>query len=455
MPYAPATDDDLRHMLAAIGVDSVDELFADVPEAARMRGELDLPLGVGEAALVARARAHADRTLDLSRTPSFLGVGCYDHYVPAVVRAVVSRSEFATAYTPYQPEVSQGTLQAIFEFQSCIAALTGLPVANASLYDGATAVAEATYLAEQSTHRTRVVVLDTVSPQVRDVLATYASAYGMVVETVAHEPGLGTVDPQRVLDALGDDVAALVVQQPNAFGLLEDAPRLVADAEAAGAVPIVSADPISLGVLEAPGRYGAGVVVGDGQPLGCAPSAGGPAYGFMAAQERYLRRMPGRIVGETLDADGARGYVLTLQTREQHIRRERATSNICTNQALCALAGLVHMGWLGPRGLEQLGAIQFERAGATRRRVLDIAGVTSPHGAGPAFREFLVELPVPAEAVVEAAAAHGMLVGWPAARGWPALPAGALLVAATEQRTDDDIEALAAELERCIAEVAP
>jgi glycine dehydrogenase subunit 1 len=453
MPYAPATPDDVREMLATIGASGIDELFADIPEHLRLDRELDLPLGVSEPELVARARELADRTTDLSRAVSFLGVGSYDHYVPAVVRAITSRSEFATAYTPYQPELSQGTLQTIFEFQSSIAALAGLPVANASLYDGATAVAEATYLSEQVTRRSRVVVLGTVAPQVRAVLDTYAHAYGMVVDEVRPDITSGTVAVDAVAARLGDDVAALVVQQPNAFGLLEDAPGLVAAASEVGAVPVVSADPLSLGVLEAPGHYGAGVVVGDGQPLGIAPTAGGPTFGFMAAQERFLRRMPGRIVGETVDTDGNRGYVLTLQTREQHIRREKATSNICTNQALCALAGLVQLSWLGPGGIRELGAIQFERAAAARERLLRVPGVRpGPGGAdAPAFREFLVELPRPAEQVVEQVLERDVLAGWPAARGWSWLGEGALLVAATELRTDDDIERLAEAVEAAVA----
>ena len=453
MPYSPATADDLRAMLAAIGVDSIDELYADVPEAARPTRELDLPLGVAEPQLMARARELAGRTIDLSSAVSFLGVGSYDHFVPAAVRAIVSRSEFATAYTPYQPELSQGTLQTIFEFQSSIAALAGLPVANASLYDGATAVAEATYLAEQSTRRREVVILDTVAPQVRAVVRTYAATYGMVVHEVPHDPATGTVPIDAIAAQLNAETAAVVVQTPNAFGLLEDAPRIVADAEAAGAVSIVSADPLSLGLLEAPGAYGAGVVVGDGQPLGIAPGMGGPTFGFMAAHERFLRRMPGRIVGETVDTDGARGYVLTLQTREQHIRREKATSNICTNQALCALAGLVQLSWLGPDGLRELAAIQFERGAALKRRLADVPGVTVVHGDAPRFREVLVELPVDAAAAAQAIAERGVLAGWPAARGWNQLGSGALLVAATELRSDDDIELLAAELERTMTDL--
>ena len=452
MPYAPATSDDLQHMLGVIGVGSVDELFADVPTAARPQHELELPLGVPEQQLVARARELAGRNIDLASSISFLGAGSYDHYVPAVCRAITSRSEFATAYTPYQPELSQGTLQSIFEFQSSIAALTGLPIANASLYDGATAAAEATYLAEQTTGRSELVVLGTVSAHIRAVLDTYARTYGMTVRIAPFDPATGTVEVDVVRGLVGDDTAGVLVQQPNAFGRLEDAPALVEVASAAGAVPIVHADPLSLGVLEAPGAYGAGVVIGEGQPLGCAPSFGGPSFGFMAVEERFVRRMPGRIVGATVDANGDRGYVLTLQTREQHIRREKATSNICTNQALCALTGLVYLSWLGPAGIGELGAILLERAEYTRERLARIDGVRVVHD-GPVFREFLVELDVPAVAVVDACADRGVLPGWNAGSAWPELRDGALLVAVTEQRTDEDIERLATELERAIAEL--
>jgi len=442
-------------MLGVIGVDSIDELYADVPEAARPTRELDLPLGVREGQLMARSRELADANIDLSRAVSFLGAGCYDHFVPAVCRAITSRSEFATAYTPYQPELSQGTLQTIYEFQSSIAALAGLPIANASLYDGATAAAEATYLAEQATGRSEIVVLATVSPHVRSVLTTYARTYGMNMRIADFDAALGTVPVATVAALVGERTAGVLIQQPNAFGQLEDAPALVELATAAGAVPIVHADPLSLGVLEAPGAYGAGVVIGDGQPLGIAPTFGGPSFGFMAVQERFLRRMPGRVVGATVDVDGARGYVLTFQTREQHIRREKATSNICTNQALCALTGLTYLSWLGPQGITELGASLFGRADRTARRLADIPGVRIAHP-GPAFRELLVELPagVDAAAIVERCAERDVLIGWPARNGWPELGIHTLLVAATEQRVDADIELLGAELERALAEEA-
>ncbi|MCZ4496921.1 MAG: hypothetical protein JWM25_1506 [Thermoleophilia bacterium] len=440
-------------MLGVIGVDDVDALFADVPEAARPTRPMDMADGVSEQELVAAARAHAARNIDLSDAISFLGLGSYDHFVPAAVRAITSRSEFATAYTPYQPELSQGTLQTIFEFQSSIAALTGLPVANASLYDGATAAAEAMHLAEQTTGRSEVVILATVSPRIRAVVQTYASAYGMTILEAPADPATGRVTAAALEALVGDQTAAVLVQHPNAFGQLEDAPALVAIANAAGAVSVVHADPLSLGVLEAPGAYDAGVVVGEGQPLGCAPGFGGPTFGFMAAQERFIRRMPGRIVGGTVDAAGARGYVLTFQTREQHIRREKATSNICTNQALCALTGLVYLGWLGPAGLAELAELLVARAGRTRDRLCTIDGVRAPHGSAPVFREFLLELSVPAAPVIAWCAARGVLPGWSAGDGWPELGDRALLVAVTEQRTDADIELLATTLQQAIVEV--
>jgi glycine dehydrogenase subunit 1 len=454
MAYTAATEPDLRHMLDVIGVASVEELFAAVPEGARPPRALDLPSGLSEPELVRRAHELAAQVVDASRVPTFLGGGMYDHFIPAVVRTITSRSEFATAYTPYQPEVSQGTLQTIFEFQSAIAALAGLPVANASLYDGATSVAEAACLAEQTTRRSEIVVLGTVSAQARAVLATYAGPYGLTVRVVEPDLVAGCVDPARVKQELSSATAAVVVQHPNAWGVLEDVTTIVADAEAAGAVAVVSADPLSLGVLAAPGSYGADVVVGDGQPIGIAPSGGGPSFGFMATSERFVRRLPGRIVGESVDADGERCFVLTLQTREQHIRREKATSNICTNQALCALAGLVHLSWLGPDGIQELGARQFERAHALRARLLAVPGISAgPGGAdAPVFRECVVQLDAPATAVVDRCVDLGVLAGSPAGTLWPELGSGALLVAAREPRSDADIELLAGCLEQAIRE---
>lgn len=455
MPYAPATDQDIQQMLDTIGVPSIKQLFNDAGLKNTDDIKLDIPLGVSEAELIQKAHNFADNTLDLSRTKSFLGCGSYDHFVPAVVRAITSRSEYATAYTPYQPELSQGTLQTIFEFQSSIAALTGLPVANASLYDGATAVAEAAYLAEQTTRRSEIIVLDTVAPHIRTLLNTYAKTYDMPVHTIAHDPQTGVVSASKIRDILSDKTACVIVQSPNAFGLIEDAPQICADADAAGAIAVVSADPISLGILEAPGNYGAGVVVGDGHPLGLSASMGGPTFGFMSVKEKLVRRMPGRIVGETVDLEGTRGYVLTLQTREQHIRREKATSNICTNQALCALAGLVQLSWLGPEGIKNLAAIQFDRGEKLVQTLSEVKGVTVVHDTdAPRFREVLIELSVDAKLVVEHTLKEkNILAGWPAKQGWNNLSDGALLVAATELRSDTDIEDLSIAIEHAVADI--
>jgi glycine dehydrogenase subunit 1 len=449
MPYAPATPADVDQMLATIGVASVDDLFADIPDALRFRGELDLEPGIGEQQLVEEFTRLAARNVDASRELGFLGFGAYDHFVPAVCQAIASRSEFATAYTPYQPEISQGTLQAIFEVQTAISELAGLPVSNASLYDGATAAAEAMYLAEQTTGRSTAVVAGSVHPHIRGVLRTYAHAYGMQLVEVDVDPATGTLDPDALVAAVDADTACVLVQQPNVFGRLEPAAEAMAAAEAAGAVGIVSADPLSLGVLEAPGNYGAGIVVGDGQSLGNGLAFGGPSFGFMAAADRFLRRMPGRIVGETVDLDGSRAYVLTLQTREQHIRREKATSNICTNQALNALVGTVYLGWLGPVGLERLGALLVDRAAYARELLTAIPGVDDAF-AGPTFKEFAVRLSRPAAEVVAACKARGVHPGHALAADMPWVGDDVLLVACTEQHSDEDIQRLAATLQEVL-----
>jgi glycine dehydrogenase subunit 1 len=449
MPYSPATTDDTREMLAAVGASTIDDLFADIPPELRFDGELDLPLGVGESELVAELTRLAARNADASREVSFLGYGAYDHFVPAVCQAITSRSEFATAYTPYQPEISQGTLQAIFEFQTAIGELAGLPVSNASLYDGATAAAEAMYLAQQSTGRGRAVILRTVSGQVRAVVRTYARAYGLELSEVGFDPASGATGVDAVRAALGDDVACLIFQQPGAFGTYEPGADLCEVARSVGAVPVVVADPLSLGVLEAPGAYGAGIVVGEGQALGNSPSFGGPTFGFMAAEERFVRRMPGRIVGQTVDAAGTRAWVLTLQTREQHIRREKATSNICTNQALNALAGIVYLSWLGPVGLERLGTLLLDRSLAVADRLEAVPGV---HRAfeRPVFKEQVFQLPIPAAVAIERCKQRGVHPGFDIGRDYPELGDNALLVAVTEQRSDHDIEALGAALEEAV-----
>jgi glycine dehydrogenase subunit 1 len=368
---------------------------------------------------------------------SFLGAGIYDHYVPAVVDAVLQRGEFLTAYTPYQPELSQGVLQAIFEYQTAICELTGMDVSNASGYDGTTVAADACYVAKGATGRAKVVVSEATNPQVRQVVKTYARGFDLLVVEVPHEGG--TTQPDRLADE-ARDAAAVIFQQPNFFGCLEPAPDLAAAAAAAGALPVAHVDLVSLGVLEAPGNYGCAVAIGEGQSAGNAMSFGGPHYGFLAAREEYVRRLPGRIVGETVDTFGRRGYVLTLQTREQHIRREKATSNITTNQTLLALAGLVHLSLLGPQGLRETGETCMALAQYAKER-LEARGLELVFPDRPTFKEFAVRVGGNAADVIRSARTHGVNPGYPLGRDYPGLD-DALLVALTERRTVEDVDRL-------------
>src|SRR4051794_22977321 len=383
-------------MLETVGVESVDELFRDIPEAMRFRRELDVPPALSEPELVAHLEALAAKNLDTTKQLSFLGAGIYDHYVPAVVDAVLQRGEFLTAYTPYQPEMSQGVLQAIFEYQTAICELTGMDVSNASGYDGTVVAADACYVAKGATGRSKVVITEATNPQVRQVVKTYAPGFGMEVVEVPHERG--ATDPNAVR-AAAEGAACVIFQQPNFFGVLEDAPALAAAANDAGALPVAHVDPLSLGVLEAPGNYGCALAIGEGQGAGNYQSFAGPHYGFLAAKREYIRRMPGRIIGETTDLNGERGYVLTLQTREQHIRREKATSNITTNQTLLALAGLVYLSWLGPEGLQEVGETCMS-LGAYAKTVLQGQRFEALHPERATFKEFAVRVGRPARDVI-------------------------------------------------------
>ena len=347
-------------MLAAIGVGSVDELFADIPQSLRLRAPLGLPDGMAEQDVYDHLAALAARNRHCEDEVSFLGAGMYDHYVPALIDSIVQRSEFLTPYTPYQPEISQGGLQAMFEFQTAISELTGLPVANASLYEGPSSVASAGYLARLENRRSRFVASRGVHPHSRQTLATYGRGFGTTLEETPLDER-GATDVEALAAAVDDDTAAVFLQQPNFLGTVEDLGPLVDAARRTGALVVCSVDPLTLGVLEPPGAFGVDIAVGEGQPLGNRLDYGGPSFGFFAAQERFIRRMPGRIAGETVDADGRRGFVLTLQTREQHIRREKATHNICTSQALNALAGVVYLSWLGRRGIVELGELMLRR----------------------------------------------------------------------------------------------
>jgi glycine dehydrogenase subunit 1 len=441
--YLSLTDRDREEMLAAIGVSSVDELFRDIPEAVRFDRELDLDPPLSEQELSGHLEELAARNVDVTRELSFLGAGIYDHYVPAVVDAVLQRGELLTAYTPYQPEMSQGVLQAIFEYQTAICELTGMDVSNASGYDGTTVAADACYVAKHATGRAKVVVSEATNPQVRQVVKTYAPGFGLAVVEVPHRAGL--TDPDELRKAAAE-AACVIFQQPNFFGSLEPAPDLVAAANDAGAVSVVHVDPISLGVLEAPGAYGAGMAIGEGQSAGNYQSFAGPHYGFIAARNEFIRRMPGRIVGETLDAAGERGYVLTLQTREQHIRREKATSNITTNQTLLALAGLVHLSWLGPQGLREVGETCMSLAEYAKRQ-LTAAGLELVFPEQTTFKEFAVRVGRSAKDAIRDAREQGVHPGYALGRDYEGLD-DALLVAVTERRTPADIDRLTRVLAR-------
>ena len=445
--YTSATDADRAAMLDAIGVESIDDLFADIPENLRMQRPLDLADGLSETQVFDELAGLAARNADADSETCFLGAGMYDHYVPAIVEAIISRSEFLTPYTPYQPEVSQGGLQVMFEFQTAISELTALPAANASLYEGPSSVASAAYLALGAAKgRRKLVVSRGVHPHSRETLATYSRGFGAEVVEVGLEDGL--TDAAALEAALDDATAAVFIQYPNFLGAVEDLEALAAASHEAGALCIASVDPIVLGVLRPPGACGVDVAVGEGQALGNRLDFGGPSFGFFAATAEHLRRMPGRIAGETVDVDGRRGFVLALQTREQHIRREKATHNICTSQALNALAGTIYLSWLGRRGIVELGELLVRRTAYARERLAEVDGVAPLHRA-PAAREFALRLDAPVAEVVDACAEEGIAAGYPLAREYPEYEDG-LLVAITERRSREDIDRLADALGRAI-----
>jgi glycine dehydrogenase subunit 1 len=435
--YLSLTDADRDAMLEAIGVASIDDLFEQIPEAVRFGRPLDVPEALTEAALVRHLEELAARNADTAWELSFLGMGIYDHYVPSIVDAFLSRGELLTAYTPYQPEMSQGVLQAIFEYQTAICELTGMDVSNASGYDGTTVAADACFIARHHTGRSKIVLAETLNPMVRQVVKTYAPGFGMEVTEVPHDGG--TTDPARFADE-ARDAAIAIFQQPNVFGCLEPAPDLAAAVGEGGALPVAHVDLASLGLLEAPGAYGCAMAIGEGQSIGNYQSYGGPHYGFLAAGNEFIRRMPGRIVGETTDLEGRSGFVLTLQTREQHIRREKATSNMTTNQTLLALAGLITLCWLGPDGLRELGETCTALAAYAKERVdLPLAFDR------PTFKEVAFRTPIPARDVVTRARERGVHPGYPLGRDYPGLD-DVLLVALTEKRTPADVDRLAAVL---------
>jgi len=438
MRYLPLTPDDRRQMLAAIGVRSIDDLFADVPEPARRTALLDLPLAQGELQVERALSRMAAKNVAAGSAPFFIGGGAYRHHVPAAVDHLIQRGEFLTSYTPYQPEISQGTLQALFEFQTQVALLTGMDVANASMYDGATSCAEAVAMAHRITRRGKAILSGALHPHYREVCETYAQFSGLRVQALKPTPG--TADP---ID-LDDETACVVVQYPDFFGELRDCSALAERCHQAGALLIVAVTEIvSLGAVKPPGEMGADIVAAEGQALGNALNFGGPYVGLFATREQYVRQMPGRLAGQTVDADGRRGWVLTLSTREQHIRREKATSNICTNSGLCALAFTIHTALLGEAGLTRLSQLNHAAACNLADRLEAVPGVSVVNHSF--FNEFTVRLPKPAAPVVAALAEYGVLGGVPLSRFYPDRNdlADLLLVAATETATEDDIGAFA------------
>ena len=440
MRYLPLTPRDRGEMLARIGVPSIDALFAEVPDAARLDGLVDLPRAMGEIEVERTIASMAARNLAAGSVPFFIGGGAYRHHVPAAVDHLIQRGEFLTSYTPYQPEVSQGTLQYLFEFQTQVALLTGMEVANASMYDGATACAEAVMMANRLTGRNKAVLSGGLHPHYREVCETYGRFVGF--ELSAQKPAPGEAeDLGRLVD---DSTSCVVVQNPDFWGELRDWSALGRTCHDRGALLIVVVTEIlSLGAVRPPSEMGADIVAAEGQSLGNALSFGGPYLGLLASRDKFVRQMPGRLVGQTVDADGKRGWVLTLSTREQHIRRERATSNICTNSGLCALAFTIHLALLGEAGLTRLARLNHAATVALAERLEDIPGVRLVNSAF--FNEFALHLPCPAAPVVEALAARGILAGIPVSRLYPdrAELADLLLVAATETVTEADIDRLA------------
>jgi glycine dehydrogenase subunit 1 len=450
MNYIPHTDADRAAMLAAIGVERVEDLFHDVPSACRFP-KLELPEPVSEMEIMAELQAMSEENLDAGHYPSFLGAGAYHHYVPRVVDHVISRSEFLTAYTPYQPEISQGTLQSIFEYQSMICALTGMEVANASHYDGATSTAEAVIMALNSVKgkRNKALVSPALHPEYRAVVRTYTQ--GMGLEIVGDESA--TAGLPELAARVDGNTACLIVQSPNFFGQIEDLSRLAERVHQAGAMlVVVVTDPISLGLLRAPGEYGADIVAGEGQALGNGLNYGGPYLGFFACREKDVRKMAGRLVGQTVDAEGKRGFVLTLATREQHIRREKASSNICSNQALCALAASIHMAALGKSGLRRLAELCYHKAHYAAQLIAKIDGY-EVLGDKPFFHEFVIRCPAPVQAINDYLLDEwGLIGGYDLGQAYPER-GNQMLLCVTEVASQIEIDSLVTALGEAVGEV--
>jgi glycine dehydrogenase subunit 1 len=446
MPYTYLTDDDRRAMLDALGLKTEDQLLDVIPDTYRLRALLPIERGRTEPEVLRMLGRLADRNAPASKLTSFLGGGIYEHTVPSAVKNIVSRPEFATAYTPYQPEASQGTLQVIFEFQTHISRLTRLPVANASMYDGASALAEACLMAAKIARRDVVLIPHALNPRYARVARSYVSGQKIELKTIPTSDN-GDIDIAALKRELNDRVAAVVVQTPNYFGALERPWDFASDVHAAGALLVAATDPLSLSLLKPPGEYGADIAVGECQTLGNEMSYGGPLVGFMACRQEFIRQMPGRLVSATQDIDGRDAYVLTLQTREQHIRREKATSNICTNQGLLATRATVYMSLLGEHGFTELGRVCHERAHKLAGMIAALDGYAIRYRA-PFFREFVVSCPTDAGVVIEAVRKNGVLPGIPLSRYFGSNARNLLLVTATERHSDEDFETLCSALKR-------
>ncbi|MDE0721194.1 MAG: aminomethyl-transferring glycine dehydrogenase subunit GcvPA [Dehalococcoidia bacterium] len=427
--YIPSTMDEQAEMLAALGIDSIDQLFADIPDEFR-NPTLNLPAPLSELEIQQGLGQMAGKNRPLSSGPSFLGAGSYHHFIPSIVKALITRGEFLTAYTPYQAEASQGTLQVIYEFQTLICNLYGMEVANAGMYDGATSLAEATLMACRVTKREKVVLADTISPAYIDVIRTYCQSQDIAVEVV---------DPSN--PALDAETACLVLQYPNYYGYIEDQKKLVDAAHAQGALAVVSCDPTAMGMLQTPGHYGADIVTGDGQPLGIPTSYGGPYVGLFAAKQEFIRQMPSRLSGRTLDKNGKTGYVLTLQTREQHIRRERATSNICTNEALYALAATIYLAAMGKQGMRQVAELCYHKAHYAATQIGQLPGYSLPIN-GSFFQEFVVQCPASPTEINKKLMDRNILGGLDVSEKVP----NGMLLCVTEMNSKEDIDALVAAL---------
>lgn len=439
--YLPMTEQDKQEMLEVIGVKTVDDLFSDIPESVRFQGEYDIKQAKSEPALMKELSRLASKNADLKNYPSFLGAGVYDHYSPVIVDHVLSRSEFYTAYTPYQPEISQGELQAIFEYQTMICELTGMEVANSSMYDGGTALAEAAMLAAGQTNRKKILISATVHPESREVVKTYAKGQRVEVIEIPHENGV--TDLAALKDLAMDDIAGVIVQYPNFFGRIEPLKEMEELIHNVKSMFIVSSNPLALGALTPPGKLGADIVTGDAQPFGIPAAFGGPHCGYFAVTKKLLRKVPGRLVGQTVDEDGKRGFVLTLQAREQHIRRDKATSNICSNQALNALAASVAMTALGKKGVKEM-AVQNIQKAHYAKNALKEQGIEVVFE-GPSFNEFVIKLSLPYKEVNNKLFEKGIVGGFDLGSVYPDL-LNHMLVAVTELRTKEEIDAFAQEL---------